>query len=1479
MKTKTLIHLFLLLILFITSTDALSQSALTDCKKNNDDPPPYAAPGKVITGLPVYLEIDVTNFDNMANKDFCIGNSGAEDTDKGCGTFLFTNLMGGQEDCGTQFCFSPRQGCGTALGNVCFWQEDPNNPGQWQSLGSTTEGQICIVGMPKVTEYAITLCRPGNGPVSIQDVEINEPPTIEIANQTACLSELSTLINLALLEPTGQKKGTWKDSNGSIINPNNVTLTGSLGQQIAFEYCYDATAEQGYDCMICTDVIYTITDQCCIKTDVDCPDYCDNTMIFSNGKINTATCDCEYDIVAVNCEDGCPLTIDTWDTATCGCTSTDLDPDDGCDLTTDFFDKTNCVIINEPPQLLDNCPLTTENFDPVTCTINRTGVPAITCPTDFSACPGVSTDPTNTGQATSADQDANCKVVISYSDVETATQCTNGKMITRTWTAHFEGMDNQKAQCVQTITLEDNKAPVWQSAAKDFQMRYPCGKIIPMPAIPIATDDCSTVTVSKVSDISTNGTCPNTSIRTITWRATDECGNASADFISTITLFDTEAPVLSGLPAGDIKMSCGQLPMPPTVTAMDGCDGVVAVQFFESEESGSQTCPNTYTIIREWIAEDACGNTTEFEQRIIVTDVEAPTLINVPTDITVECGIVPNAPTNISATDNCDMMVGVTFKETSSGSGCAGEVIVRTWTAEDVCGNTNSLSQTITLDDITPPSITCPADVQLQTNGCGTGGRLNIDLPTATDNCDGNVAVTSLPDMDATFSAGMTTVTLTATDDCGNTTTCDFTVTVTEGDSGLQTQPCPDDILITCDDEKGTAVATWEPPSGNACCSACPKETEVAGYLYIGERGGHRYYCSKDKAVWEDALAAANVMGGYLAVINDPAENQFLTSFLQTQRAFIGLTDVGNEGNFYWLNGDPVNYTNWFQLQPDNKNGSQHYGQLLPDGTWNDTYKTDVLEYIIEIPCVKVVQTSGPLNGSSFPAEQTSTVTYEMEDNCGNKDTCTFNVTVESALRVQVPNDVNFSCQEGIGGTSVAWTEPYATSCCDNCPPSGQALNGFIYMGRYNGHQYYCSLGKATWPEASAIAQSLGGYLATINDATENRLLANFLAGQSAHIGLSDKASEGRFVWSNGERVTFQNWHTNQPDNLSGAQDYVMMMGNGYWDDIFDYQELEFIIEVPCLDVRRIDNGPVNGGIFPTGTTSVTYEARDNCGNIVQRSFDINIGACSQSRPNYCSSYGTNTNFFWIKEVRLGSISNNSGNDAGYGDYSILSTNMDRGSSQVLTLSPGFASASFALYWRVFIDYNQDGDFNDSGEIVFSYKHTNPLKINFRVPTTCKLGKTRMRVAMNYTGYPSSCGKNTYGETEDYTINITSSGLREATATSRSNEPIRIIPLPMEQWLPQGSSLDLGIATEGPSLQAYPNPTKQELTIDIQNLVAENSAMVIYNSLGQQVHQQHLKANANQQIILNVAQYKTGIYFISIGGGEQQPILQKFTKL
>ena len=142
---------------------------IVNCANNNDDEPPFSPANANDPNYNATLEIETAVIG--PGDDFCIGNDPGKDTEGGCGSFLFTGLTGGQDDCPAEFCFAPRQGCGDALGNVCFWQEDPENPGQWQNVGAPADNSgICVLAPPGLTQYSITICRPGQGPVSINDV-------------------------------------------------------------------------------------------------------------------------------------------------------------------------------------------------------------------------------------------------------------------------------------------------------------------------------------------------------------------------------------------------------------------------------------------------------------------------------------------------------------------------------------------------------------------------------------------------------------------------------------------------------------------------------------------------------------------------------------------------------------------------------------------------------------------------------------------------------------------------------------------------------------------------------------------------------------------------------------------------------------------------------------------------------------------------------------------------------------------------------------------------------------------------------------------------------------------------------------------------------------------------------------------------------------------------------------------------------------
>lgn len=145
----------------------------------------------------------------------------------------------------------------------------------------------------------------------------------------------------------------------------------------------------------------------------------------------------------------------------------------------------------------------------------------------------------------------------------------------------------------------------------------------------------------------------------------------------------------------------------------------------------------------------------------------------------------------------------------------------------------------------------------------------------------------------------------------------------------------------------------------------------------------------------------------------------------------------------------------------------------------------------------------------------------------------------------------------------------------------------------------------------------------------------------------------------------------------------------------------------------------------------------------------------------YCTSGASNTADTRIGNVSIGSINNTSPTSCQtYTDYTNLSTNLTIGNSTSISVSQNSCGSSYGAYWSVWIDYNQDMDFSDPGELVGSYGSTNGLysanSINFTVPVTALPGNTRMRVVLiEGTSTPSNpCGTYSWGETEDYTVNL-----------------------------------------------------------------------------------------------------------------------------
>ncbi|MEZ4858066.1 MAG: GEVED domain-containing protein [Flavobacteriaceae bacterium] len=189
-------------------------------------------------------------------------------------------------------------------------------------------------------------------------------------------------------------------------------------------------------------------------------------------------------------------------------------------------------------------------------------------------------------------------------------------------------------------------------------------------------------------------------------------------------------------------------------------------------------------------------------------------------------------------------------------------------------------------------------------------------------------------------------------------------------------------------------------------------------------------------------------------------------------------------------------------------------------------------------------------------------------------------------------------------------------------------------------------------------------------------------------------------------------------------------------------------------------------GLSPTTTYSATVNAQDAAGN-TSGNASTSFTTLSAPPVTYCSSASTNTNDEFISRVQLNTINNASGAQF-YSDFTAISTNLTEGQSYTVTVTPTWTGTVYPEGYAVWIDYNHDGDFTDAGELVWSQAaNTNtPNSGSFTVPTGTSQTSTRMRVSMKYNAIPTSCETFTYGEVEDYTVNLTAgSGDTQAPTT------------------------------------------------------------------------------------------------------------------
>lgn len=243
--------------------------------------------------------------------------------------------------------------------------------------------------------------------------------------------------------------------------------------------------------------------------------------------------------------------------------------------------------------------------------------------------------------------------------------------------------------------------------------------------------------------------------------------------------------------------------------------------------------------------------------------------------------------------------------------------------------------------------------------------------------------------------------------------------------------------------------------------------------------------------------------------------------------------------------------------------------------------------------------------------------------------------------------------------------------------------------------------------------------------------------------------------------------------------------------------------------------------------------------------YTVNITARNTyNPPSVCSLTGNNSNYEWINVVAISSQSKVSGNDNGYANYSNFVFNLQSNNTHWIALTPGYSSTQYNENWKIWIDFNQDGDFSDAGEQLFDNSGVSKGRItgSITIPSVVN-GNYRMRVGMNgtssnYTLNP--CGSFTYGEVEDYMVAIRNSSAKEM------NDSITTI-------------------------MAYPNPVKDLLTIKANNTI---NNITVYSIDGSLIYKKDIQDKKSLDIKILTDKWKSGLYMLVIEKEKDRQIIK-----